>query len=263
MRAPLFIVDAFAAQPFGGNPAGVCLLGDAAADQWMQSVAAEMNLSETAFVVPRNDGFGLRWFTPTVEVALCGHATLGTSHVLWETGRLPTDATARFHTKSGLLTARKNGAEIEMDFPACPPVPCAAPPGLLTALGTSAEFVGGNGTDYFVVVPSAQTVRDLQPDQAALARLPVRGVIVTAKSDEPKYDFISRFFAPGAGVPEDPVTGSAHCCLAPYWAAKLGQSSLIGYQASRRGGVVRVRCDGDRVKLGGRAFTVLRGEIDA
>lgn len=263
MRAPLFIVDAFAAKPFSGNPAAVCLLADAAPEHWMQSVAAEMNLSETAFVVPRGDGFGLRWFTPTVEVALCGHATLASAHILWETGRLPADATARFHTKSGLLTARRDETGIELDFPACPPVACDAPPGLLTALGVKSDFIGANGTDFFVVVESARIVRDLQPDHASLAKLPVRGAIVTARSDVPEYDFISRFFAPGSGVPEDPVTGSAHCCLAPYWSAKLGRTSMVGFQASRRGGVVRVQCAGDRVRLGGNAITMLRGEIDA
>ena len=263
MRAPMIVVDAFADRPFSGNPAAICLLNADASESWMQSVAAEMNLSETAFVVPGADGFGLRWFTPTVEVALCGHATLGSAHVLWETGRLPMDASARFHTKSGLLTARRNGADIAMDFPACPPTACEIPLGLMTALGFHSEFAGSNGTDYFVVAPSAQIVRELQPDLAALARFPVRGVIVTAPSDRPEFDFVSRFFAPGAGVPEDPVTGSAHCCLAPYWAEKLGRASLTGYQASSRGGVVRVRADGGRVQLGGRAITVLRGEIDA
>lgn len=263
MRAPLFVVDAFTARPFAGNPAAVCILDDQANERWMQSVAAEMNLSETAFLVPRSDGFGLRWFTPTVEVALCGHATLGSAHVLWETRRLPAEETARFHTRSGVLTAIQRGHEIELDFPACPPIPCAEPPGLFSALGGTGEFVGANQLDYFVVLSSARAVRDLKPDHAKLAGLALRGVIVTAKSDDAQCDFVSRFFAPGSGVPEDPVTGSAHCCLGPYWAERLGKQSLVGFQASRRTGVVGVRCEGERVKLSGQAVTVLRGDIDA
>jgi PhzF family phenazine biosynthesis protein len=259
----MFVVDAFTAKPFAGNPAAVCILPDQANERCMQSVASEMNLSETAFLVPRTDGFGLRWFTPSVEVALCGHATLASAHVLWETKRLPADQTAHFRTKSGLLTADQRGPEIELDFPACPPTQCAEPPGLLAALGVSAEFIGANSLDYFVVLSSAQAVRELKPDHAKLAKLPLRGVIVTAKSDDSRCDFVSRFFAPGSGVPEDPVTGSAHCCLGPFWAERLGKQSLVGFQASQRTGVVGVCCDGERVKLTGRAITVLRGEIDA
>jgi len=263
MRAPITIVDAFSDRPFAGNQAGVCLLTEPAAESWMQSVAAEMNLSETAFLVRRPDGFDLRWFTPTVEVNLCGHATLASAHVLWETERLRSDQTARFHTKSGWLSADRVGDAIELDFPAQSARRCDAPPDLLPALNLQAEFVGHNGTDFLVVASSAATVRGANPDHARLCSLKVRGVIVTAASDDKNYDFVSRFFAPGAGVPEDPVTGSAHCCLGPYWAERLSKSNLVGFQASRRTGVVRVRCLGERVKLGGKAVTVIRGELTA
>jgi PhzF family phenazine biosynthesis protein len=227
----------------------------------MQAVAAEMNLSETAFLAPRPDGFSLRWFTPTVEVELCGHATLASAHVLWETERLTRTQQARFHTKSGWLTADPVDGAIELDFPARPAQLCDPPPDLRPALNLRPEFVGQNGMDFLVVASSAKEVRDLRPDFQRLCALKLRGVIVTAPSDDEKYDFISRFFAPGSGILEDPVTGSAHCCLGPYWAERLGKDRLTGYQASQRGGVVRVRCVGDRVKLGGRAITVVRGEI--
>jgi len=254
-------VDAFTDTPFAGNPAAVCLLPAPRDEGWMQSVAREMNLSETAFLVPEADGYALRWFTPAVEVALCGHATLASAHVLWEDGNLPSDRQARFHTKSGLLTGDRAGEWIELDFPAKREEPAPAPAGLAQALGVAPKYVGRNQFDYLVEVDSESTVRSLTPDHAALARLPVRGVIVTSRADSPGYDFISRFFAPGSGVPEDPVTGSAHCALGPYWQARLGQSDFVAYQASPRGGVVRVRVVGERVKLGGKAVTVLRGEL--
>lgn len=263
MRAPMSIVDAFTDRAFAGNPASVCLLKEPASERWMQNVAAEMNLSETAFLVPRPDGFGLRWFTPTVEVELCGHATLGSAHVLWQTERVRSSDAIRFHTLSGVLTATRRGDAIELDFPARPPKPCDPPPNLLDALGAAGSFVGHNGMDYFVVADSARTVRELKPDFAKLSTIGLRGAIVTARSDDAKFDFISRFFAPGSGIMEDPVTGSAHCCLGPYWAEILGKSELVGLQASQRTGVVHVRCLGERVKLGGQAVTVLRGEIDA
>jgi predicted PhzF superfamily epimerase YddE/YHI9 len=263
VRAPITIVDAFSDRPFAGNQAGVCLLTEPAQESWMQSVAAEMNLSETAFLVPRTDGFDLRWFTPTVEVNLCGHATLASAHVLWESERLRSDQTARFHTKSGWLLADRVGDAIEMDFPAQPARQCNPPPDLLPSLNLQAEFVGHNGTDFLVVASSAAAVRGANPDHARLCSLKVRGVIVTAASDDKNYDFVSRFFAPGAGVPEDPVTGSAHCCVGPYWAERLGKPNLIGFQASRRTGIVRVRCLGERVKLVGKAVTVVRGELTA
>jgi PhzF family phenazine biosynthesis protein len=254
-------VDAFTSRAFGGNPAAVCVLDAAAEPAWMQNVAREMNLSETAFLVRSADGFDLRWFTPTVEVALCGHATLASAHVLWQDRHLPAGATARFHTKSGLLTAKPRGEWIELDFPSQAATEQAPLPGLLDALGARATYVAKNRTDFLVEVRTADEVRRLRPDFTALRALPIRGVMVTATSDDPAYDFISRFFAPGAGVDEDPVTGSAHCCLAPHWAAKLGKPSLTGYQASARGGVVRVTVAGDRVQLAGQAVTVLTGEL--
>lgn len=254
-------VDAFADKPFSGNPAAVCVLPAPGDERWMQNVAAEMNLSETAFLHRERDGYRLRWFTPVVEVALCGHASLASAHVLWETRQLPSAAPARFQTKSGLLTCVRNGDGIEMDFPARIAEPADAPVGLAEALGVRPLFVGRSAYDYLVEVDSAATVRNLKPDFAELAQLPVRGVIVTSCSDRPEFDFISRFFAPASGVNEDPVTGSAHCSLGPFWQSRLSQSEFVAYQASARGGVVKVRVAGDRVFLGGRAVTVLRGEL--
>jgi PhzF family phenazine biosynthesis protein len=263
MPTPLWTVDAFTDRVFAGNPAAVCLLEKAREAAWMQHVAAEMNLSETAFVVPRaggEDGFDLRWFTPTVEVDLCGHATLASAHVLWESERLAHDVVARFHTKSGWLEARRRGDEIELDFPAKTVEPVSPPKGLLEALGASPIFVGSNKMDYLVEVESDEHLRSIAPDFEELKQVEARGVIVTSASAG-RFDFVSRFFAPRAGVREDPVTGSAHCALGPYWAKKLGKDALTGYQASRRGGVVRTTVVLERVLLGGRALTVLRGEL--
>lgn len=258
----LLQVDAFTAEPFRGNPAAVCLLDRERDAAWMQDVAAEMNLSETAFLRRRDDGFSLRWFTPAVEVALCGHATLASAHALWEEQLLEPSDVARFHTKSGLLTAERKGEWIELDFPATREERSEPPEGLLSSLGvTEAVYVGRNKFDYLVEVASEELVRGLNPDHAGLRRIPVRGVIVTSRASMPEADFVSRFFAPGSGVDEDPVTGSAHCCLTPYWSARLGREEMTGYQASRRGGFVRVRLAGERVKLGGRAVTVFRGEL--
>jgi predicted PhzF superfamily epimerase YddE/YHI9 len=254
-------VDAFTDTPFRGNPAAVCVLPDERDAAWMQAVAAEMNLSETAFLLKRGDGFGLRWFTPAVEVDLCGHATLASAHVLWEDRHLAREAQARFHTKSGLLTADRRGEWIELDFPVKPEAPAGAPPGLAEALGAAPKYVGKNQFDYLVEVDSEDTVRALAPDHAALAKLPVRGVIVTSRASTPGFDFVSRFFAPGSGIAEDPATGSSHCALGPFWGARLGKTQMLAYQASARGGVVRVRLEGERVKLGGQAVTVLRGEL--
>ncbi|MDF3052327.1 MAG: phenazine biosynthesis protein PhzF family [Geminicoccaceae bacterium] len=254
-------VDAFTDRPFSGNPAAVCLLGAARADQWMQQVALEMNLAETAFLVPRADGFGLRWFTPAVEVDLCGHATLASAHALWEEGHLDGSAIARFHTRSGELTATRRDGLIWLDFPATPVAPAPSVAELDQALGARIEYLGRTAFDYVVQLDSAAAVRSLNPDLTYLARLPVRGVVVTAAGDDGEHDFVSRFFAPQSGVPEDPVTGSAHCGLGPFWGARLGKQELVGYQASPRGGTVLVRVEGTRVHLGGRAVTVLRGEI--
>jgi predicted PhzF superfamily epimerase YddE/YHI9 len=254
-------VDAFTDRPFSGNPAAVCLLPSAADPAWMQNVAREMNLAETAFVVRRPDGFDLRWFTPTTEVDLCGHATLAGAHVLWEEGALKPSEVARFHTRSGILTASREPDLIWLDFPA---TPCTRDEGLADlrwGLGTDLVYVGRTCFDYLVELPSEAAVRTLAPDLGVLARLPVRGVIVTARSEGDSYDFVSRFFAPGSGVPEDPVTGSAHCGLGPYWGERLGKRRMVGYQASARGGRVVVDLRGDRVRLGGQAITVLRGEL--
>ena len=263
MSIPLVQVDAFTSEPFSGNPAAVCLLPAARDEVWMQKVAAEMNLSETAFLVPRNGGFDLRWFTPATEVALCGHATLASAHVLWERGALAPDAPARFHTKSGLLTAERRGEWIELDFPATLAEPVDPPEGLLHALGVSeARFVGRSRFDYLVEVAEERLVRELHPDFARLRTIPVRGVIVTSRATSSDCDFVSRFFAVGAGIDEDPVTGSAHCALAPYWSRLLGKNEFVARQVSQRGGLLRVTLDGDRVRLAGRAVTILRGELD-
>ena len=258
----LLQIDAFADQPFRGNPAAVCLLDRERDEKWMQNVGAEMNLSETAFLLPKNDGWSLRWFTPSVEVALCGHATLASAHALWEENLLAPGETAKFHTKSGLLTARQRDSLIELDFPATPEEKTEAPADLLQALGiASPRYVGRDKFDFLVEVGSEDELRRLKPNHAALRQIPVRGVIVTSRASNGTYDFVSRFFAPGSGVDEDPVTGSAHCRLAPYWSERLGKKEFVAYQASPRGGVLRVRLDGDRVKIAGRAITVLRGEL--
>ncbi len=252
------IVDAFAEQPFTGNPAGVCLLEAWPEDAWMQRVAAELNLSETAFAHPRTDGdWALRWFTPTVEVDLCGHATLATAHVLRADG-LASEA-VRFHTRSGVLTAAV-GEQITLDFPASPVT--AASVDLTPALGAQPAEVHHVAAlrELLAVYEDERTVRTLAPDLAAIARLEgLRGVVVTAPSAE--YDFVSRVFLPAAGIPEDPVTGGAHTALAPFWAERLGRDELVGYQASTRGGIVRTRVRGDRVELTGGAITMLDGEL--
>ena len=256
-------VDAFTDKPFSGNPAAVCLLPAPREEEWMQALAREMNLSETAFLVPRAGDYDLRWFTPTVEVALCGHATLASAHVLWETGQLATDAPARFHTRSGLLTATRRGAWIEMDFPARPVTELDTPPAeLLRALDAEPSFVGRTKDDYLVELQTETAVRGVNPDLRLLKQAGMRGVIVTARSSTDGFDFVSRFFAPGAGVDEDPATGSAHCALGPFWQPHLKRDEFMAYQASARGGVLRVRVDGDRVILGGQAVTILRGELD-
>src|SRR5437870_2278200 len=254
-------VDAFTNRPFAGNPAAVCILPKAADPGWMLNIAREMNLAETAFLVPRRDGYNLRWFTPAVEVDLCGHATLAAAHVLWEEGRLEPDRQARFLTRSGWLTAERAGAWIEMDFPATPPSTADAPAQLAQALGTAPKYIGRSKFDYLVELESEETVRGLRPDLALLRQLPVRGIIVTSRCSSRDFDFVSRFFAPASGIDEDPVTGSAHVCLAPYWSGRLGKSSMTGYQASKLGGIVHVRVETDRVILGGNAVTVLQGEL--
>ncbi len=254
-------VDAFTNRPFAGNPAAVCILPEPRPDEWMQNVAREMNLSETAFLLAQEDGYNLRWFTPAVEVDLCGHATLASAHVLWERGLLRPDEQARFHTRSGLLTAERRGALIELDFPAKPEKESTVPRGLYEALGTSPHYVGMSQFDALVLVASEAVVRSIKPDMNRLRSLPIRGIIVTARADSSSYDIVSRFFAPAVGVDEDPVTGSAHCCLAPFWAPRLGKREFIAYQASERGGLLHIALRGARVRLGGEAVTVLDGEL--
>jgi predicted PhzF superfamily epimerase YddE/YHI9 len=258
----LYEVDAFTSRPFGGNPAAVVLLDAWPDDVWMQRVAAENNLSETAFLVPGAEAWGLRWFTPTIEVDLCGHATVASTHVLLETERLAADATAAFDTRSGRLTATPIGdGWIELDFPALPAASADAPPGLLEGLGSPAtKFVGRSRFDYLVEVESATDVEKIVPDHRALREVDTRGVCVTAAGDG-ELDFVSRFFGPGAGVDEDPVTGSAHCILTPYWAAKTGKERLIARQVSARGGDLRLHARGERVGIAGQAVTVIRGVL--
>ncbi|MEU4516070.1 PhzF family phenazine biosynthesis protein [Nonomuraea wenchangensis] len=250
----LYTVDAFTSTAFQGNPAAVCLLDTPVTDGWMQSVATEMNLSETAFL----HGDSLRWFTPAVEVTLCGHATLATAHVLYSTGAAT--GPIQFRTASGTLTVnRLPSGGITMDFPAKEVTPVTLPPGLEKALGATPVRVGISQLDLLVELESEETVRNLTPDITALGAVDARGVIVTARGTE--TDFVSRFFAPNVGVSEDPVTGSAHCALSPYWSARLGRASLVGAQLSKRGGIVHVTYAGDRVHLAGNAVTVLSGTL--
>ncbi len=264
MSLPLCIVDAFTTEVFRGNPAAVCFLDAPRPDAWMQKVAIEMNLSETAFVLPQGEDYSLRWFTPGVEVPLCGHATLATAHVLWEGGRLRRDQAARFHTKSGLLTARLAGPGIEMDFPSLPVEQSPLFGDAQKALGVTpyiaARTPEAREMNFLIELESEQAVRDVRPDFAALRKI-FWGFIVTAKADPGPYDFVSRYFAAGQGIDEDPVTGSAHCSLAPYWADRLKKNELVGHQISARGGVVGCALRGDRVTLSGNAVTVARGEF--
>lgn len=262
---PIYVVDAFASDPFRGNPAAVCLCEKPEDERWMQQVAAEMNLSETAFLVPIDDGHDLRWFTPETEVDLCGHATLASAFVLWQTGRLQPQDTARFVTKSGVLTVAYDAVDgwMTMDFPEEPAQPVNAPEALIQGLGLIPRYTGKNRMDYVVEVDSEQTVRSLKPDQQQLMAVGGRGVIVTAKAAAGSpYDFVSRAFYPNAGILEDPVTGSAHCALAPYWARRLRKQELTGYQASKRGGIVKVAVNGSRVLLTGQAKLILQGTLE-
>lgn len=265
----VYTVDAFTERPFAGNAAAVCLLDRLREDAWLAALAREMRLSATAYLFPRGADWDLRWFTPGVEIALCGHATLASAHVLWESGRARPEAPIRFHTRSGELTARRcldAGADIELDFPAEPALAVELMPALAAALGvapSAVEWCGRNRMDQLLVLVDESAVRGLAPDFRALASAtrPYRGVIVTARSADPRYDLVSRYFAPAVGIDEDPATGSAHCCLGPFWAERLGRQDLRAYQASARGGELRVRVRGARVDLIGRAVTVLRGEL--
>lgn len=263
MIQAIYQVDSFTEIPFAGNPAGVCVMKQAASAGWMQKMAAEMNLAETAFLYPIEDRWHLRWFTPVAEVQLCGHATLAAAHILWEAGYLNPDQTARFETLSGILTASKQRDLIQLDFPATIEKEATSPEGLIRALGVPVKYVGRTRYDYLVELGSEEMVRSLKPDMAALAKLPVQGVMVTAKASSSEYDFVSRFFAPALGIPEDPVTGSAHCALGPYWKWRLDKDEFTAYQASERGGVVHLRVNGDRVRLSGHAVTVFKAELSS
>ncbi len=263
----IYQVDAFTEKPFSGNPAGVCVLNEKLDEKIMQNIAREINLSETAFLVKSNEEYDLRydlrWFTPEGEIDLCGHATLASAHILWEKGFLKNDQEARFSTKSGLLTAIMNNGWIELNFPALPEEKTEPPAGLLESLGIEATYVGKNIFDYLIEVESEETVRTMKPDFVKLSKVPARGgVIVTARSRTGEYDFVSRFFAPEIGIWEDPVTGSAHCCLGPYWQKRLNKDEFIAYQASERGGgVLKVKVAGERVLISGKAVMVLEGEL--
>ena len=261
MNTKIYQADAFTDKPFGGNPAAICILNEPKPEEWMQNVAMEMNLSETAFLVKQDDGFNLRWFTPASEVDLCGHATLASAHILWEEGYSPKEGCIGFHTKSGVLTARYEQGWIELDFPAVMQEPVLDAEELKAALGIHDAYVGKNKMDYLVEIENEHLLHSLQPNFHALSQLNVRGVIVTSRSDDEQNDFVSRFFAPGVGVDEDPVTGSAHCCLAPYWGEKLDKTEMTAYQASKRGGIVKLKWKSERVYLYGQAVTTMRGEL--
>jgi len=254
----IFKVDAFTSEPYRGNPAGVCILETDISDRDKQNIALEMNLSETAFLIKRNDGYDLRWFTPAAEVELCGHATLASAHILWEESLLGAHDEARFHTLSGLLKARKQGSWITMDFPAEPAAETIMPRDVERVLGIKPVHAGKNRFDYIFEFESEEQVKGLRPDLTLLAKLDCRGVIVTAPAtDDYDYDFVSRFFAPRVGVSEDPVTGSAHCCLGPYWEKRTGKKAFKALQCSSRGGEISVTVEGERVLLGGQAVTVM------
>jgi PhzF family phenazine biosynthesis protein len=261
MRIPFFHVDAFADRPFTGNPAAVCLLDAPADAEWMRKAASETNLSETAFVVPIGGGFNLRWFTPAIEVDLCGHGTLAAAHVLWESGRLAEGDTARFETRSGWLSATRDSGWITLDFPALAVSPGPVPDAVVAATGLEPVFTGTCGPKWVVEVAGEDSLRAARPDFARLRTVPGRALMITAAS-APGHgaDYVCRYFAPWAGVDEDPVTGSAHCALGPFWAARLGRRALSALQVSPRGGSLRVAADGDRVRLSGQAVTVVEGK---
>ena len=261
MNAEIHVVDAFTHKAFRGNPAAVCIVEEDPDPDWMQLVAAEMRHSETAFLQKKADGWNLRWFTPESEVELCGHATLAAAFVLWKTGREAAGSKLTFQTRSGPLAAWQEKTSIALDFPKVPVSPSDPPEGISGALGAPVVYAGRTRFDLFIELPTAADVCDLDPDMTALAAIPARGIIMTAAADMPEYDFVSRFFAPSVGVPEDPVTGSAHCMLVPYWSERLGKNNLYARQVSARGGELWCTLAGDRVKIAGRAVRYLKGEI--
>ena len=258
----IYQVDAFTDEPFKGNPAAVCILSEIKDEKWMQNVAKEMNLSETAFLYKKEEGkYSLRWFTPKHEEDLCGHATLASAYVLWKTKRVNKNKDIFFDTKSGLLKANKNKEWIELTFPTEVEEKVEAPKQLIDTLGVHPKYVGKNRFDYLVEVKSEEILRNINPDFTILKNIKTRGVIVTSKSESEKYDFVSRFFAPKIGINEDPVTGSTHCCLGPYWQERLSKNNFLAYQVSNRGGSIRVRLENDKVYLGGKAVIILEGEL--
>jgi len=262
MATRIFQVDAFTTEPFRGNPAGVCLPAGATSEEWLQGIAADMNVSETAFLWKKEHHFAIRYFTPLAEVSLCGHATLSSAHILWQEGIVGTGEAIRFIAKGGDLSARHEGDWICLDFPTLPVRPAETPPGLQAVLGAAPLRVSRlEGQGLLVEFDSEEIVRELQPDFAGIRREGFGMIIVTARAKGGPYDFVSRFFAPDIGIDEDPVTGVAHCSLSPYWSERLGKADLLGHQVSRRGGIVRVRSRGARTEILGRALTVLRGEI--
>jgi len=261
MSTPIFQVDAFTDKLFAGNPAAVVILEGQQESAWMQSVAREMNLSETAFVHPQQGGYHLQWFTPQIEVDLCGHATLATAHILWQTGLVLDGETIRFFTRSGWLAASRQNDLIEMDFPSASLVPADISEEIITAVGARPDFTGISGEKWLFEYSDERVIRGLKPDFAALRQRKGRGLAVTAPSDTPGIDFVSRYFAPWVGIDEDPVTGSAHCFLGRYWGQKLGKNYMTAYQASARGGIVHVRLSGDRTYVGGKAVTVFEGTL--
>ncbi len=257
----IYHVDSFTDKPFSGNPAGVCILEGAADDKWMQNVAKEMNLSETAFLYPEKNGYNLRWFAPDAEVDLCGHATLASAHIIWEKGFAEKYETLRFFTKSGDLTANSEDEWIQLNFPVLPEEQTDAPEEIIDALGIEPIYTGRNAFDYLVEVASEDELRAIQPDFSKLSKITTRGVCVTAIASSADCDFVSRLFAPAIGIPEDPVTGSTHCCLGPYWMKKLNKNNFISYQASERGGFLKVKVVEDRVLISGKAITVIESRI--
>ncbi|GAB4525716.1 MAG: PhzF family phenazine biosynthesis protein [Pleurocapsa sp.] len=263
MKQTVIQVDAFSDRAFQGNPAAVCVLTEPQEDVWMQLVAREMNLSETAFLIKQENGYNLRWFTPATEVPLCGHATLASAHTLWTEGYVATQEEIHFHTLSGLLIARFNDRWIELDFPANFSQPTTPPSELQAVFEIPFKEVYLNSLGYLIEVESADLVRQLQPNFSLLKTLPIANAIITSLAEkDSEYDFVSRFFAPGLGIDEDPVTGAAHCCLAPFWRERIKKDEMLAYQASPRGGVVKINyTGGDRVLLSGQAVTVMQGEL--
>jgi predicted PhzF superfamily epimerase YddE/YHI9 len=261
MATPFYLVDSFTAEPYAGNPAGVCFVQDWPSEKAMMALAGEMSLAEIAYLQEDGQGYRLRWFSPKVEVQLCGHATLASAHIVWETARRPQDGPLRFETLSGELTAEPSGDQIALDFPLNPATAGEIPAWLADELGET-RWCGQAVRDLLVELPSEAAVREYRPDLATLEANLESCLLLTARSDEPGYDFVSRFFAPRYGIPEDPVTGSAHCVLGPYWSHKLGKGKLRGFQASARGGAVGVDLEArpGRALLTGQAVTILRGE---